>query len=47
MSRTMAKNLFDKNEVLQYLQDCGVEVIGRFTPKTVRMCGDEHFQEVD
>lgn len=28
-------------------QQALVEVVGKFTPKVVRMCGDERFQEVD
>lgn len=75
MSRTRAKNILDKDEVLKHLSAHGVEVIGsgldeapmaykdinrvmeaqkdlveiigKFTPKIVRMCGDESFQEVD
>jgi len=36
----------DINKVMEYQQDM-VEVIGKFTPKLVRMCGDNRFQEVD
>jgi tRNA-splicing ligase RtcB len=31
---------------MAYQQDL-VEVLGSFTPKIVRMCGDDKFQEVD
>ncbi|MCI5056120.1 MAG: RtcB family protein [Flavobacteriales bacterium] len=75
MSRTAAKNNLNATEVIQYLRDHGVEVIGsgldeapmayknieqvmaaqsdlvevigKFLPKIVRMCGDEKFKEVD
>jgi tRNA-splicing ligase RtcB len=33
-------------KVMEHQQDL-VEIIGKFTPKVVRMCGDERFQEVD
>lgn len=36
----------DIHQVMAQQQDL-VEVIGKFTPKVVRMCGDERFQEVD
>lgn len=36
----------DIYKVMEYQQDL-VEIIGKFTPKVVRMCGDEKFQEVD
>ena len=36
----------DIHKVMERQQDL-VEVIGKFTPKVVRMCGDERFQEVD
>jgi tRNA-splicing ligase RtcB len=36
----------DINRVMDYQKDL-VEIVGKFTPKVVRMCGDERFQEVD
>ena len=36
----------DINKVMEYQQDL-VEILGKFTPKVVRMCGDNRFQEVD
>ncbi len=36
----------DIHQVMAAQQDL-VEVLGSFTPRIVRMCGDEHFQEVD
>jgi len=36
----------DIHQVMAHQQDL-VEVLGSFMPKIVRMCGDEHFQEVD
>jgi tRNA-splicing ligase RtcB len=36
----------DIHKVMEYQQEL-VEVVGKFTPKVVRMCGDERFQEVD
>lgn len=36
----------DIHKVMEYQQDL-VEILGKFTPKVVRMCGDEGFQEVD
>lgn len=36
----------DIHKVMEYQQDL-VEVRGKFTPKVVRMCGDNRFQEVD
>ena len=36
----------DIHQVMEYQKDL-VEVLGTFTPKIVRMCGDEKFQEVD
>jgi len=33
-------------KVMEHQQDL-VEIIGKFTPKVVRMCGDARFQEVD
>jgi tRNA-splicing ligase RtcB len=34
------------HQVMAAQQDL-VEVLGSFMPKIVRMCGDEHLQEVD
>ncbi len=36
----------DIHQVMEHQKDL-VEVLGTFTPKIVRMCGDEKFQEVD
>ncbi len=36
----------DIHKVMEYQQDL-VEIIGKFTPKVVRMCGDVKFHEVD
>ncbi|WP_224994406.1 RtcB family protein [Cesiribacter sp. SM1] len=36
----------DIRKVMEYQQDL-VEVVGTFSPKIVRMCGDEKFMEVD
>jgi tRNA-splicing ligase RtcB len=36
----------DIHKVMEYQQDL-VEILGKFTPKVVRMCGDLRFQEVD
>lgn len=36
----------DIHQVMNYQKDL-VEVLGSFTPRIVRMCGDERFQEVD
>jgi tRNA-splicing ligase RtcB (3'-phosphate/5'-hydroxy nucleic acid ligase) len=36
----------DIHQVMAHQQEL-VEVLGRFSPKIVRMCGDEHFQEAD
>lgn len=36
----------DIHKVMEHQQDL-VEVVGKFSPKVVRMCGDERFQEVD
>ena len=36
----------DIHQVMDYQKDL-VEVVGKFTPKVVRMCGEERFQEVD
>jgi tRNA-splicing ligase RtcB len=36
----------DIYKVMEYQQDL-VEILGKFTPKVVRMCGDARFQEVD
>lgn len=75
MSRTKAKQMLSKQDVLKHLKDAGisligsgldeapmvykdihqvmaqqqdlVEIIGKFTPKIVRMCGDDRFQEGD
>ena len=34
------------HQVMEFQKDL-VEVVGMFTPKIVRMCGDEKFMEVD
>ena len=36
----------DIHQVMEFQKDL-VEVIGTFTPKIVRMCGDEKYMEVD
>lgn len=36
----------DIHQVMAHQQEL-VEVLGSFTPKIVRMCGDEHFAEAD
>lgn len=36
----------DIYKVMEYQQDL-VEILGKFTPKVIRMCGDARFQEVD
>ncbi len=75
MSRTQAKKVLNQREVVQFLKDAQVDVIGsgldeaphaykdihkvmkaqsslvdvvgKFTPKIIRMCGDEKFSDVD
>lgn len=36
----------DINTVMNHQQEL-VDILGSFTPKIVRMCGDQRFKEVD